>query len=194
MSVMYRETFPLHRSIRDNALLDSLESVRSQEYDGIVWRSVKEHRNPMDGFNPQGRWDDGSFAVLYTSESKHVAVEERFFHIHQGQSVIPSKIQYRMYTLRVQLQAVLDLANFDYLRTLGINVSQFGQLSYLNRSQEYERSQDIAEVCKFLGADGILVPSARIESERNLVIFCDSASEQSIRIHADEGLFEIPLS
>lgn len=191
---MYRESFPIHRRIRDSVLLDTLESVHPQEYDGIVWRSVRENRNPMNYFKPRGRWDDGSFEVLYTSESKNVAIEEQFFHAYQGHAVIPSKIRYQIYALRVQLQAVLDLTNFEYLRTLGINTRQFGQLSYLNRSKEYERSQDIAEICAFLGTDGILVPSARIESERNLVVFRNNDSEQSIRIYADEGLVEFPVS
>ena len=155
---------------------------------------MREKRNPTIYFNPRDRWDDGSFEVLYTSESKNVAIEEQFLHVNQGHSVIPSKIRYQLYALHVHLQVVLDLTNFEYLRTLGINIRQFGQLSYLSRSKEYERSQNIAEVCAFLGADGILVPSTRVESERNLVVFRNSDSEQSIQIHADQGLLEFPAA
>ena len=37
------------------------------------------------------------------------------------------------------------------------------------------RSQEIAEACAFLGADGLRVPSARDSSQGNLVVFCEQA-------------------
>lgn len=188
---MYREPFSIHRSIRESALIDALESVEPQKYDGLVWRSVKEHRDPTTCFSSQGRWDDGSFEVLYTSETKTTAIEERFFHIYYGQPLIPSKVRFRLFSLHVRLEHVLDLCDFHYLATLGIDTSLFGQLSYRYRTKEYERSQDVAEVCAFLGADGILVPSARVDTERNLVVFCRDRSEQLIRVHSDEGILAL---
>ena len=188
---MYREPFSIHRSIRESKLIDSLESVEQRKYDGLVWRSVKEHRDPTTCFSSQGRWDDGSFEVLYTSEAKNTAIQERLYHINFGQPLIPSKVQFRLYSLHVRLEHVLDLSDFQYLATLGLDPSHFGQLSYLYRTKEYGRSQDVAEGCAFLGADGILVPSARVDTERNLVVFCRDRSEQLIRVHSDEGILAI---
>ena len=44
--------------------------------------------------------------------------------------------------------------------------------------KEYPRSQEVAEACAFLGADGLLVPSARVPASNNLIVFC----EQEMRI------------
>ena len=44
--------------------------------------------------------------------------------------------------------------------------------------RSYPRSQEGAEACAFLGADGILLPSARVPASNNLIVFC----EQETRI------------
>ena len=57
------------------------------------------------------------------------------------------------------------------LAVLQFDIQGDGKLSYLDRMHEYPRSQETAEACAFLGADGILEPSARTPGSRNLVIF-----------------------
>jgi RES domain-containing protein len=163
----------LHSSIRDRTLLDALEKVRQQSYSGIVWRSVREGRDPIACWRSGGRWDDATFDVLYTSQTREAALEERRFHLYQGQPIPPSKVRYELFELRVSLQAVMVFDGLDQLAALGLNISGYGQLSYIEREQEYPRSQEIAEACMFLGADGVLVPSARDQASNNLVIFCD---------------------
>ena len=70
--------------IRDQRLLDALESVAQEPYEGIVWRSVKEGRDPLTCSRSGGRWDDGTFDVLYTSETRAAAIAERRYHLYQG--------------------------------------------------------------------------------------------------------------
>ncbi len=161
------------RSIRDPDLLDALDTLDREPYGGAVWRSVREGRDPLDCSRSGGRWDDGTFDVLYTSETRRTAVEERRFHLYRGQPIVPSRVRYELFELRVSLEAVMRFGSLDDLKDLQLDVRNYGRLSYSNRSREYLRSQEIAEACAFLGADGILVPSARTPESNNLVIFCE---------------------
>lgn len=177
----------LSARIREQSLLDALESLALEPYVGRLWRSVKEGRDPLACWRSGGRWDDGTFDVLYTSATRHVAIEERRFHLKQGQPIPPSKPQYELYELSIDLKAVFKLQNLT-LQSLGLDLSNFGRLAYANASAEYPRSQDIAEACYFMGADGILVPSARAANEDNLVIFCDQMTGYSKSIVKNHGI------
>jgi RES domain-containing protein len=176
------------RSIRDQQLLDALEKVPLTPYAGTVWRSVREGADPLVCWRSGGRWDDRTFDVLYTSETREAAVKERRFHLYQGQPIPPSKIRYELFELRVSLQAAMVFGSLDDLAALGLEVARYGQLSYLERIQEYPRSQEIAEGSLFLGADGILVPSARDPRSKNLVIFCDQDTKIEKEIVQNHGL------
>ena len=63
-------------------------------------------------------------------------------------------------------------------------------MSYLERQREYPRSQEIAEACAFLGADGLLVPSAREKSSNNLIVFCEQETPVPMQIVANHGRLE----
>jgi len=180
----------LHSSIRDQTLLDALEKVRQQPYSGIVWRSVREGRDPIACWRSGGRWDDGAFDVLYTSQTREAALEERRFHLFQGQPIPPSKVRYELFELRVSLEAAMVFDGLDQLAALGLNISGYGQLSYIEREQEYPRSQEIAEACMFLGADGILVPSARDHASNNLVMFCDQETRIVKEVVRNHGIVD----
>ena len=73
------------RRIRDRLLLDALESLVRAPYEGTVWRSVREGRDPLACWRSGGRWDDGTLDVLYTSENRKTAIADRRFHLYQGQ-------------------------------------------------------------------------------------------------------------
>ena len=178
------------RSIRDQELLDALEKIPLTPYTGAVWRSVREGADPLLCSRSGGRWDDRTFDVLYTSETREAAIEERRFHLYQGQPIPPSKIRYELFELRISLQATMVFGSLDNLAALGLDVARYGQLSYLERFQEYPRSQEIAEACLFLGADGILVPSARDRRSKNLVVFCDQDTRIEKEVVRNHGLIK----
>ncbi len=174
---------PTHSgSIRDQRLLDALEKIHQRPYRGTVWRSVRQGADPLACWRSGGRWDDGSFDVLYTSETREAAIAERRFHLYQGQPIPPSKVRYELFELRVALEAVMLFDGLDALGALGLEIARYGQLAYVERVQEYPRSQQIAEACSFIGADGILAPSARELRSNNLIVFCeqDTAIEMAI--------------
>ena len=175
------------RRIRDQRLLDALERSDRTPYAGRVWRSVREGRDPLTCWRAGGRWDDGTLDVLYTSETRAAAVAERRFHLYQGQPLPPSKVRYELFELHVSLKAVVRFPDLDSLASIGFDVASFGQLSYLERDREYPRSQEIAEACAFLGADGLLVPSAREPSSNNLVVFCEQEAPVDMQVVANHG-------
>lgn len=161
------------RPIRGQRLLDALEAVPKTSYAGAVWRSVAKGRDPLTCWRSGGRWDDKTIDVLYTSESMETALAERRFHLFQGQPIPPSKIQYELFELRVSLEQVMRFPSLDALKAVGMDVAGYGLAAYFEKEREYPRSQEVAEACAFLGAQGVVAPSARELKSNNLVIFCE---------------------
>lgn len=157
---------------RDSNLIDALEAIEPIPFSGQVWRIVRDGRDPLQCSASGGRWDDGTFDVLYTSLSQSGALEEMRFHLMRGQPVMPSKVNYRMFGIDLSLERALRFLDLGALASVGLNTEAFGRLSYEQKSSEYPRTQEIAEVAHFLDFDGLIVPSARSEAS-NAVVFCD---------------------
>jgi len=177
------------RPARDSQLLDALETLPTEAFEGRAWRVVRDGRNPVQCSAVGGRWDDRTFDVLYASTQADGAIAEMYFHLARGQPVIPSQVHYRLFELNVTLASCLRFASLEALGSLGLQTATFGQLSYSEREQEYPRTQEIAEVAFFLGRDGLIVPSARA-GHPNLVVFCDSAGSDAFEVVKDHGLIE----
>ena len=157
-----------------------------------MWRSVREGRDPLACGRAGGRWDDGTFDVLYTSETREAAIAERHFHLYRGQPIPPSRVRYALYELAVGLAAVMRFPDLEALAAVGLDTASWGRLSYAERAREYPRSQDIAEACAVLGADGIAVPSAREPSSGNLIVFCEQDGVGEMAIVRSHGTMELP--
>jgi len=179
----------MNGTIRDNRLLDALETLQRRSFENVVWRSTREGNDPTICWRSGGRWDDRTYDVLYTSINRATAIEERRFHLHQGQPLPPSKVNYELFEIEVKLSQVVNLTEKTLLQTLGLDIGGFGRASYLHREKEYPSSQQIAEACSFLGADGILVPSARTDSD-NLIAFCEQEPHPSIMIKKSHGVID----
>ncbi len=50
---------------------------------------------------------------------------------------------------------VIRFASIEALVDVGLRAEGYGLLSYVEREREYPRSQEVAEACAFLGADGM---------------------------------------
>jgi RES domain-containing protein len=174
------------RRRRDNTLIDALEGLTPVRFAGTVWRVVREGRDPSLCSRSGGRWDDGTFDVLYTSAEREGAIAELYFHLARGQPVFPSQVRYRLHEMRVALGRALKLVNLDSLAKIGIDTGRYGQLSFQERQTEYPRSQDVAEVAHFLEFDGLIVPSARHKC-LNVVLFCDRIPSAAIETVKDHG-------
>jgi RES domain-containing protein len=169
---------------RPSALIDALDAHARVAHQLRVWRVVREGYDPLRGARSGGRWDDGTFDVLYTSLKVEGAIRERGYHLQQGQPVFPSKPIYRAYEIDVTLSAALDLSDLAKLQALGLNTARFGSLSYAEHQQEYPSTQQLAEVANFLEFDSIFVPSARFQGN-NLVILRDRIPPARIEVVGD---------
>ena len=174
------------RRVRDNTLLDAIEAATATKFEGSVWRVVRGDRDPLQASSPGGRWDDGTFDVLYTSLESDGALAEIYFHIMRGQPVFPSRMVFRLYELRAELDRVLELADIAALRVLGVDGGRYGYLQYARKHEEYPRLQDIGEAAHFLDFEGLIAPSARWEC-RNLVVFTDRVPPDALSIANEHG-------
>jgi RES domain-containing protein len=177
------------RKRRDNNLIDAIEAVEPVEFDGTTWRIVRDGRDPTQCSRSGGRWDDGSFDVLYTSQAREGAIAEMKFHLMRGQPVMPSRGKYRLFALDLTLGRALRLLDLDALAKIGLDTARYGQLSYDGRASEYPASQDIGEVAHFLDYDGLVVPSARHPC-LNVIAFCDRVPPDAITVRADHGVVD----
>ena len=174
------------RRLRDSALIDALEATAPVPYAGPAWRVVRQDRDVLQCGAAGGRWDDGSFDVLYTSELAEGAVAEMDFHLSRGQPVIPSRVVYELHELSVAMERALEFADLSALAALGVETARYGSLSTTEKAGEYPRSQEVAEAAHFVGFDGLIVPSARFEC-RNLIIFCDRVAPAVLQATHNHG-------
>ncbi len=174
------------RKVRDAALLDALEASTAIEFEGAIWRVVRRGRDPVLGSSPGGRWDDGTFDVLYTSLERDGALAEMYFHLMRGQPIFPSQMEFRLYELSVALRRVLQLVDTASLEALGLVAPKFGSLEYERKQEEYPRMQEIGEAAHFLEFDGLVVPSARWTCQ-NLVVFTDRVPPEALGMVREHG-------
>ncbi len=174
------------RKVRDNALIDALDASPAVEFEGVAWRVVRGDREPMRGSSPGGRWDDGTFDVLYTSGERDGALAEMYFHIMRGQPIFPSEMEFRLYELDVVLRRALRLADIAALEAFGVEATSYRSLEYPRKQEEYQRMQEIGEAAHFLDFDGLIVPSARWKCQ-NLVLFTDRVLPPALSISRDHG-------
>ena len=176
-------------TLRDSRLIDALEALPHSPFKGTVWRVVSEGRDPCLCSASGGRWDDGSFDVLYTSLDREGAIAEMYFHLLRGQPLFPSMVRYTLHELKVELSEAMPLPTLSDLASIALDTSRYGQLSYLERTQEYPRTQEIAEVAHFLDCDGLVVPSARWACA-NLILFCDRLGPGAVDVVKDHGVID----
>jgi RES domain-containing protein len=175
------------RPPRPKALLDAIEAEPAGAFRGPLWRVVTDGYDPLRPSRAGGRWDDGSFDVLYTSTARDGALAESWFHAARGQPIIPSKVRKRLFRLHATLDRVLDLTTDGKLAALGVNMATYGRLSYLRRSDEYPTLQQIGEIAFFYEYQAIMVPSARFPAA-NAVILTEHVASAQVRVVEDEAV------
>lgn len=175
------------RPPRPKALLDAIEAEPPGAFHGALWRVVTDGYDPLRPSRAGGRWDDGSFDVLYTSTARDGALAESWFHAARGQPIIPSKVRKRLFRLHATLDRVLDLTADGKLAGLGVTMATYGRLSYLRRSDEYPTLQQIGEIAFFYEYQAIMVPSARWPAA-NAVIMTEHVAPAQVRVVEDEAV------
>jgi len=168
---------------RDSALIDAIENIASERYRGYVWRVVRVGKDVLAPSTPGGRWDDGTFDVLYTSEAADGAAAEMYYHLSRGQPVIPSKVAYHLYKIQIDTERALRLQNIEAIARLGVDTSRYGALSYNDRQQEYPRTQEVGEAAHFFGFDALVVPNARWQAMNVVILRIKPETAEVIKDH-----------
>ncbi|MCI5048050.1 MAG: RES family NAD+ phosphorylase [Aquisalinus sp.] len=182
----------MRRTLRDIELIDQVEALPIETYSGNVFRLVRDGRDPIACWHPEGRWDDGTFDVLYTATTEQGAIAEVRYHLSQQQPFAPDYLDYRMFRIPVQDVEVINLLASDRLTKLGVDLKVWGKSDYVSRGVEYLRTQEIAAVATFHEREGLLVPSAR-SSDANLVILRQATVDMRCGEPEDMGLADIQL-
>ena len=157
------------RKARDVALLDALESLTPEAFEGDAWRIVRQGRDPLLGYSAGARWDPpNGFDVIYASLAPNGAMAEIFFHLNRA-PVFPSRQIYRIHRIAVNTRRTLRLADLSALARLDMDIDRYGEVDY---REVPTRTQEIGDAAYFLSFDGLIVPSARHDGA-NLVLFMD---------------------
>ena len=159
------------RPVRDHLLLDAIDALERKPFTETVWRVVRDGRDPAQGHPSGGRWDPGTFDVLYTALEADGAIAEAHFHLSR-QPVFPSKLTYRVHELSAAADQTLHLADMSALVRLGVEEVRYAEVLY-------QHTQEIGDAAYFLGFDGIVAPSARWDC-LNAVLFTDRIAPDRI--------------
>ncbi len=146
----------------DRNLIDALDGINGDPYDGFAWRVSWTARDPLASSSGGGRWaPEGRFDVLYTALEANGALSEVYYHL--SRAPIFSSSDMTINKIRVMLSNVLRLDSklLDEMK-IGDPLS----------SKKLRPTQLVGETAYMLDFNGLRVPSARSVGEK-LVIFRD---------------------
>ena len=146
----------------DPSLLDALEVMAAQAFDGELWRVTWAARDPLIGGTGGGRWHPPNrFEALYTSLSEDGALAEIYYHL--SRQPVFSSSHVKINRLALCCDRVLIFPDVAALAPLGVSAEDF-------HKDAYTRTQEIGAAARFLDLQGLIVPSARWDCG-NLVLF-----------------------
>ncbi len=166
--------------VHDRLILDALEAIAPEPFEGDVWRVARKGRDPIRGGWANGRWSpQGEFEVLYTSLVREGAVTEVGYRLSL-EPVWPSLIEHEAHRLDLRLEKALRFADVAKLEPLGVDANRY-------ESFAYEKTQAIASAAHFLEFDGLIVPNARYDCA-NAVVFMDRLDGGRIDVKNTESV------
>lgn len=156
----------------DPELVDRLAEIKSERFEGVVWRATRPNQDPVAFSNNGGRWAPPSsyqsVPVLYTSMERHGAVVEIASWMAMLEPRPTKPIAVHQLITRAADVVSLDM---NALAALGVDLGRFNERSYAMMGQAPpSRTQEIGAALSFLGIDGLIVPSARFACN-NLILF-----------------------
>jgi RES domain-containing protein len=157
--------------IFDQSLLDALEAIEPQSWEGELWRVVFGDRNPLFANRSGARWNPPETGALYTSLDRKTVLAE-LDHLRSLQTPPTRRSAYRVHRIRVRVERMVDLRDRSRLDSVGL---EQGELA----SEELQACQQIGGAAAWLDRDAILVPSARGPGD-NLVVFVDKQDPDAV--------------
>jgi hypothetical protein len=153
--------------IHDQTLVDRLSRLKSNRFEGEVFRATGISVDPTAPSITGGRWgmppnDDPGTSVLYTSLVREGALAELCSFL-ADLTPIPKARPIKVSRLKLTASRVVSLS-MNEVGKLGVEKSRFGE-------RDYRRTQEIGAALSFLEYDGLIAPSARWKCN-NLTLFC----------------------
>lgn len=149
----------------DQDVLDALESLETQSWEGEAWRFVLGETDPFQPNTRGARWNPPDTAALYTCLERTTVLAE-LDHVRHLQTPALRRELFVLHTIRTRVTRMLDLSDRTLLRTLGVGDPELS-------SDDQTACRRVGGAAAWLGHDGILVPSARADGD-NLVVFVNA--------------------
>ena len=150
--------------VHDPDLLDRLEQIGTNTFEGEVWRHMFAGFDPARPNTRGARWNPPGVAAVYTSLERATVLAEAE-HMIAAQPVRPHAARH-VYRMAIQLRAVADLTAPGVLTELDIDETTLADV-------DHGPCRRVGGAAHWLDCDGLLVPSARTAAGTNLVVFTD---------------------
>lgn len=165
------------------------------KFSARVWRHVPRGAEPLHlgkiFKRSEGRWNvNGEFACLYTALTDAGARGEMAKLAAQSGSIVRPR---DLVSIDVELEPVLDLRDEREVRRLSLTAGLPYQPAKLTEDgvAAYRYCHQLATVARGEGYTGLIVPSAAVDGEANLVIYFDVVAPKQVAI--DNGPDRVPL-
>lgn len=156
--------------VYEPVLLDQLEAVGGLAFDGIVWRHMFSNLVPARTNTRGARWNPPGVSTIYTSLERETALAEAEYAI--ASQPIRTRASRQLYQVHVTLSNVIHLTDRALLARVGIDETELGAV-------DHSACQTVGGAAYWLGYDGLLVPSARLSTGVNLVLYADRTDVDS---------------
>lgn len=166
----------------DRDLLQALASIPPARWSGIVYRHMFASL-PPDRENTLGaRWNPPEVPAIYTSLARETVIAEAEYQM--GMEPLRPPVRRTVYEIGLTLSAVLDLSSRSALSRLGISECHLG-------ANDHSACQMVGGAVEHLNHDGLLVPSARLSTGVNLVIYPNrQTGEYQFQVLGQDIIFE----
>lgn len=162
--------------VHDRELLDYLDSLPTERFDGEAFRATRRKLDAVAASYNGGRWMlPDSAAILYTSLDRDGALAEIAFH-WRTLTPLPTK-SVSLHRMRISCGKVLRIKE-SHLASLGVSAAAYREINP-------PRTQEIGAAITFLGYGGLIAPSARWKCD-NLMLFPDSMGDAVLEVLGTE--------
>lgn len=170
---------------------------------GTVYRvTTLKHPHPEDilagkgSYLNGGRWNAmGSYHAVYGSTTDTVAVRESCANAEYARIPYPTRTPRLVVAIDLALKRVLDLTQASVRRDLGVTLKELRQEDWRKlQNQGFESlTQALGRAAFHAGAEGLLVPSARVAGGVNVVFFPQNLGPSSrAKVWEAEKLAKLP--
>lgn len=151
--------------VYDPSLVDSLEDLARIDWAGEVFRFMSGDRLP-DRQNTMGaRWNPPDVPAIYTA-LEWDTLQAEFHHALRVRSPSPDPTKFTFYRVRLAIVGIVDLCPKGVLDRLDVDYAALV-------GDSHKSCRAVGGAAHWLGAGGLLVPSARRAEGTNLVVFPD---------------------